>query len=150
MVTRQRLKSKGFTLIEILIVIAIIGILASIVVVSLRGASERTKNTKIVTDTIQIRRVAELMYLQEDSGYQDLCSAGTLNVASNESLQVLKTDIEYYSGASNVITCYASSRSYCVSVELVGVQPRWFCIDDDGNNAQFSSQPCTTADSKCE
>lgn len=149
MVTRQPLKSKGFTLIEILIVIAIIGILASIVVVSLRGASERTKNTKIVTDIVQVRKVAEVMYVQEATGYENLCSQGTLNV-NNETLLTLKNDIEYYSGSSDVITCYASVRSYCVSVELLGVQTKWFCIDDEGNNEEFTTNPCIDADSKCE
>lgn len=144
---KQLLTSKGFTLIEILIVITIIGILSSIVAVSLRGASDRAKNTKIVTSVVQVRTIAEVMYVQEVSGYQNLCSANTLNI-NNESLLILKNDIEHHGGA---ITCHASTRSYCLSVVLIGDTPRWFCIDDEGNNEEISAgNPCLNAESLCQ
>jgi prepilin-type N-terminal cleavage/methylation domain-containing protein len=41
----QSLKSTGFTIIELLIVIVIIGILASITIVSYSGVTQRTNNT---------------------------------------------------------------------------------------------------------
>lgn len=142
---------KGFTLIELLIVIAIIGILATIVVVSLRGASDKSRNTKIVTDVTQIRKIAEDMYVQSFNGYTDLCSSGDLNTISGsykDTLATLKTDIEKYGGS--ISKCYSSQYSYCVSANLTGENAKYFCIDDEGHNTEPTTDPCTSATSKCE
>ncbi len=144
-----RKKYQGFTLIELLIVVAIIGILATIVTVSLREASDRSRNTKIVTDVVQIRKVSEDMYIKEADGYTKLCISGGLNIAYNDILKTLKEDVEIYAG-TNSITCYSARYSYCVSAKLTGSQVKWFCIDDDGNNAEAGANPCTDADSKCQ
>ena len=142
-------KLKGFTIIELLIVVAIVGILATIVIVSLREASERSRDAKIVTDVVQVRKIAEEMYIQEFS-YDNLCSGGDLNTSYSESLQTIKDDIENYYGGSNIITCYSGQRSYCVSAPLTGATTQYFCIDDEGNNTEAASDPCVNADSTCE
>ncbi len=52
--------SRGFTLIELMVVIAIIGILAGIILVSLNGARSNTKDTAIISDLHQLRNFFEL------------------------------------------------------------------------------------------
>lgn len=55
-------KRKGFTLVELLIVIAIIALLATLVIVSLRSAQEKARDAKRVADVKQIQSAAELYY----------------------------------------------------------------------------------------
>jgi prepilin-type N-terminal cleavage/methylation domain-containing protein len=142
-------KRKGFTVIELLMVVAIIGILATIIVVSVREASDRTRNTKIVTSITQIRKVAEDMYLQEAAGYTRLCLAnGVLNVGYSDILETLKSDIENYGGSD--IVCYSTQYSYCVSTQLTGKDIRYFCIDDEGNNTDAAIKVCASGNIKCE
>lgn len=145
-------QDKGFTLIELLIVIAIIGILATIVVVSLRGASDKARNAKIITDVTQIRKITEDMYVQSFNGYSNLCSGATLNTTDpnyGKSLEMLETDIEKYNGSISS-KCYSSQYSYCVSAKFTGENAKYFCIDDEGHNAEFATEPCTSATSQCE
>jgi prepilin-type N-terminal cleavage/methylation domain-containing protein len=54
--------SKGFTLLELLVVIGIIGLLASIIVVNLTGARKRARDTKRIADVRNLQTAAEDYY----------------------------------------------------------------------------------------
>ena len=60
-------KQKGFTLIELLVVISIIGLLASVVLVSLNSARKKARLAKRATDLTQIRKALELYYNENNS-----------------------------------------------------------------------------------
>ncbi len=53
---------KGFTLIEIMVVISIIGLLSSIILVAVNGARVKTRDSKRTQDLIQIRNALDLYY----------------------------------------------------------------------------------------
>lgn len=143
-----REKQKGFTLVELLIVVAVIGILATILIVSLRQASDRSRNTKIITNVVQVRKIAEQMYAEELTGYEGLCQDSThFNSEDYPELGVLQSDIVDNFGGS--ITCYDDSDSYCVSSSL-RTAGRYICIDDEGSSVEVDGNPCTAADDTCQ
>jgi type II secretion system protein G len=56
------MKQKGFTLIELLVVISIIGLLASVVLVSLNGARAKARDARRIADLHQMVVALELYY----------------------------------------------------------------------------------------
>lgn len=56
------IKPNGFTLIELLVVISIIGLLASVVLVSINSARQKSRNAKRLADVNQIAKGLELFY----------------------------------------------------------------------------------------
>jgi prepilin-type N-terminal cleavage/methylation domain-containing protein len=54
-------KMRGFTIVELLIVIVVIGILAAIVIVAYNGVSQRANTTKATGNAASVKKVAEAM-----------------------------------------------------------------------------------------
>jgi general secretion pathway protein G len=64
---RRRSNQDGFTLIEIMVVILILGLLATIVVQSLRGATDKAKRVKAQADISEIKTGLDRYYLDAGS-----------------------------------------------------------------------------------
>jgi general secretion pathway protein G len=64
--------SKGFTLVEILIVVVILGILAAIVIPQFTNASESAKQSSLISQLQTIRSQLELFQVQHNGTYPDL------------------------------------------------------------------------------
>jgi len=97
--------SKGFTLLELLVVIGIIGLLASIVVVNLTGARKRARDTKRIGDLRGIQTALEDYYgrySKYPAGYIDaLKTDGQLPITPVDPLQVSGTAC-----TANALNCY--------------------------------------------
>jgi len=59
------MKNKGFTLIEILVVVAIIGILSSVILVGLNGARKQGRDARRIADLRQIQTGLELYFMSK-------------------------------------------------------------------------------------
>jgi general secretion pathway protein G len=68
----RKQKSKGFTLVEILIVVVILGILAAIVIPQFTNASETAKASSLISQLQTIRSQLELFQVQHNGNYPDI------------------------------------------------------------------------------
>ncbi len=125
-------KNRGFTLIEILVVIAIIGILASVVLASLNSARDKGADAAIKSSINNARAQAELFYDDNSSSYDGLCA--------DETITNIETSVE---GAGGTFSCDDGDGSaYRISSTLQTSGN--YCVDSTGVAVTSSSTPSGT------
>jgi prepilin-type N-terminal cleavage/methylation domain-containing protein len=115
-------KKKAFTLIELLIVIAIIGILSGAVIVAMSGTQESAIDSRIKASMAQLRSSIEIYGLVNGANYTGL--------ESDSEISLLIDDIESQVGTPTVNISGSGDR-YCLSTNLKSSNELW-CIDSAG------------------
>ena len=103
---RVRRKAKGFTLVEILIVVIILGILAAIVIPQFTSASQDARNNSLTSQVQTIRSQIELYKLQHTTDADELFS-DTTSDATQWSLLTSRT------GKNSGTTTVAATDTAC-------------------------------------
>jgi prepilin-type N-terminal cleavage/methylation domain-containing protein len=133
-------QKKGFTLIEMLIVIAVIGLLSSVLLTALGPARDKAKDSRIMQEISQIRALAEVMY---NGTYSALPELPSLNPISNKDLEDLVNDINSEGGEVNIIKSN-DQRSYVIFTPLNSkvfnsdtntYEFQYYCLDSGGKSA---------------
>lgn len=100
---------RGFTLIELLVVIGIIGILASIILVSLNGARGKGRDAKRVAEMQQMLRAIDLVGLDNSTAF-----SGCDDVGYNPVSDCTTPSLSQFDDPSGVATaCGASPTEAC-------------------------------------
>ncbi len=125
-------KKSGFTLIEVLTVIMIIAILASIILVSLDTARERARDVTIQNQIGQLRSLAEALYTFENH-YDELADAKS-DRTTNDGIKYDRIENEILSMGGGLVTNLSSdNKAYCAYSPLVRNSDQAFCVDSTGN-----------------
>ncbi|MCE5194831.1 MAG: prepilin-type N-terminal cleavage/methylation domain-containing protein [Nitrospiraceae bacterium] len=83
-------KSKGFTLVELLIVVIIIGILAGMMMLSTGGATAKAEATKIVSDMRNMKAAAIMVYADTTKWPTEIAS---LDEYMDQKIDTIKYDL---------------------------------------------------------
>ena len=144
-------KSKGFTVIELIVVVVIIAVLAVIVVTNVVSYNDKGKNAAIKAD-LGNELTEATKYFENSGNYDFWCSS------TNTSFTKFKTAAEN-KGATSV-NCYCDTLSpscspsfgvntkWCTSVILVGSGAGTYCVDSSG--AKLSGKTCSLGSGVCQ
>lgn len=129
---------KGFTLVEMMIVIAIIGILTSMVLVGLGGARDRARDARIQSNMNNLRLIAEMRYAA-DLNYD------RVKIDDQSEIEKLSEDVFRNNGKERISIFRdpaTKSQKYCASTPLK-TEGYYFCVDSEGNAGKTTnSSPC--------
>lgn len=126
--SREIVSKKGFTIVELLIVIVVIGILASITIVAFNGVQARANTTAVTSDLTTFKKKIELQKLQP--GTSDLYPTAEPGLIS---LEMKVSSSSYMTGSSAGINLL-----YCTSGG--GQEYALLAMTKDGKKLYVSSQ----------
>ena len=120
----------GIILAAILPIIAILGILSSVVLVSLNTARQKGQDAQVKSVLSQMRTEAEVNYGQNNTYSKSRsCSSGMF--ASDPSFNTIASSLTVTS--KNLLTCFAEGTTYAISAPL-STAGQNYCVDSTGFN----------------
>ena len=111
----EKNQDKGFTLVELLIVIVILGILATVTVFAVRGITDKGKDNACQIEAKTIETAAEAYYAQEGNDPGGITTLATLGFLKDDP----STDWQYVAGygtASAYVT--PSTTGKCADADM--------------------------------
>ncbi len=134
MLQRFKRGEKGFTLIELMVVIAIIGILASIVLVSLNAARQRARDARVISGLAQVRTL----------GATQEAIQGTFSGLDTQ-IAGIKADVDEQA-ADTVLVLHISgdNTEYCAYARLPSDPSKTFCVDYEMTAEEVAFTAVTT------
>ena len=107
-------QDKGFTLVELLIVIVILGILATVTVFAVRGITEKGEDNACQTDKSTFETASEAWYALDDAEKVDTDGNGHPNSADLVATELIREE------SSKVILVLASGGTFVTVAPAAG------------------------------
>jgi general secretion pathway protein G len=160
--TPSRSNQRGFTIVELLIVIVVIGILAAITIIAYNGVTKRANDTQRKSDVKSIAKALELYYI-DNNRYPAGSGSTTINASwsttADASWQNLATSLRPYlstlpsdpisspgvavTGASGYnYAYYANTNTFCGAA--VGKMYILVYRIENGSQENYLEGDCTT------
>ena len=128
-------KEKGFTLIELIVVIAIFGILAAITLAFLSKPGAQASDASVKANLLSIRKQSEIYYLESNSYGENFteCNDG---VFSDPKVTEALNEIQNNINGSIACNTSASGATWAISVNKLKSAGVVWCVDSAGNSKE--------------
>lgn len=120
---------RGFTLLELIVVVAILGILFSIVIVGFYKARVDAFNARIKNDIRQLRVLAESAYDSTAASYFNWSTNGSVSAE----VQTIAADVADAHNSPTALQIRDQEvKEFCVSAPLHSSLGTFYCVDASG------------------
>lgn len=134
--------TRGFTIVELLVVIAVIGILTSVILGSLRDARDGGLEAKVKSELVLLGKRASV---DESQSFTFDVVCGSNGIATSTEILKIITSIERFS--PEPVTCNSDSTQYAVSAAMSSTT--YWCVDSEGHSKDIASQLAVGVDFVC-
>jgi len=134
---KRNSNAQGFTIVELLIVIVVIGILALLVITTYSGIQAKARNSKRQTDVQSLQTQIEAFYSQ--NGYYP--SLGDLNSVTWRATNMKSLDANALVDPSS--TCDPTKTTSTCLASAAAAKVYSYAVKDSSGN------PCETTDTNC-
>lgn len=128
-----KIKDKGFTLLELLIVIAIIGILSALLMVNFVGIKQRARDGQRKSNLRQIQSALELYRADQGSYIDQLQSCGANLQSVSGTIYMRKIPCDPLDGTTSY-SYWTDTRKYCLRACLENASDK----DADQQSANYN------------
>jgi prepilin-type N-terminal cleavage/methylation domain-containing protein len=135
---------KGFTLIEILFVIAIIGVLASVVLGELNSARDKGGDAAIRSDLNGLKAQSAIYYDDHNGSYTNMCIDQKFVNALSGATSTVSGIITL--GGPGDGECKDSVGRYTLWVNLKSASTSAWCVDSTGKSGEIPAQDSSAVD----
>ena len=130
----------GFALVELLIVIAILGILITLILVVVGSSRAKARDTRIRTGISQLRTTAETIYDSQGASYLNWSQAPAYQSNLNIILNDIDTNYGDVPGVPYVTMIRdTQTKNFCISTPLASNPNLFYCVDGTGEFVEVSS-----------
>jgi prepilin-type N-terminal cleavage/methylation domain-containing protein len=136
----KKVTQKGFTIVELLIVIVVIGILAALVITTYNGIQQKGRNTERTTDLKAMQGQLEAYYAQ-NGAYPDTTQLGTTSASNVTFIQASMKglDKEALRDPKGAAADYSLNTGTTVAANKYTYAP----TKDDGSACTLAAADCT-------
>lgn len=142
-------KQAGVTFLEILLVIAVLGILFTLVLAGVNSSRRKAIDNRIRSNVSQLRLLAEIAFDSNGGTYLDWSNEISIQ---DELTRLLEENDKDYGDAAGppYVTAVRNTepQGYCVSAPLTASSGDYYCVDATGK-FQTASSPCPEALLRC-
>lgn len=138
-----KLKKKGFTLLELLIVISIIGILVAVGAASYSSAQQKARDSRRKSDIKAVQNAAEQYYAENSNAYPNSKTFGTVFLPAGFPKDPKWTSSGTYLDYSYTVgpaSCTTGCTLYCTCADL----------ESTGGNATSMGNTAAGHEGECE
>ncbi len=124
---------RGLTFLEILLVVAILGILITVVLASVTSSRKKAIDNRLRSDVSQMRILAEVAYDSSGGTYLNWSQEASIQDSFTRLLEEIDKEWGDAAGAPYVtIIRETQLQDYCISVPLRADSGRYYCVDQTG------------------
>lgn len=138
----QKKNRAGFTLVELMVVITIVGILASIVLIDLSNTRKKGEDAAVQLGLREVRNAAELYYSNNET-YVGVCDTSDNTLSNSGDFGRIENYLNEHNGPTGIIGCRESDNAYAV-ISSLNLGNCW-CVDSQG-----SSREVTLTEANCQ
>lgn len=132
---KKYFKSSGFTIIELIVVVAVISVLAAIVVFSVTGFMAKGKDAAIKSN-LSTALTDSVVFFSANSTYTGLCADTTSG---------FRRAYDAAADLSRQERCYINSTgtTWCACAMYLSNANKYFCVDSVGTKREITGGSCS-------